>query len=98
MPVRLDPDESVVVGWRKIKGLGDTEHKVLEYLIEQRGRAVSREELYRLLFPAQRLASSHAELRGPVDTALWRFRKAIEPIPGEQHILSTQRNQGVRLG
>lgn len=98
VPVRLDPDESVVVGWRKIKGLGDTEHKVLEYLIEQRGRAVSREELYRLLFPAQRLASSQAELRGPVDTALWRLRKAIEPIPGEQHILSTQRNQGVRLG
>jgi hypothetical protein len=97
VPVRLDSDESIVVGWRKIRGLGDTEHKVLEYLVEQRGRAVSREELYRLLFPAQRLASSPAELRGPVDTALWRLRKAIEPIPGEQHIISTQRNQGIQL-
>jgi hypothetical protein len=96
--VRLDSDESIVVGWRKIHGLGDTERKVLEYLIEQHGRAVSREELYRVLFPAQRLSLSPAELRGPVDTALWRLRRAIEPIPGEQHIISTQRNQGVRLG
>jgi len=92
-----EAERSVTVGWHTIRGLSDTEWNILCYLYQQRGRAVPREDLYQALFPASPGSLSPLHYRGIVDTALWRLRKAIEPVPGEPMLIITERNQGIRL-
>lgn len=96
--VRLLPEtRSLQVGGRIVEGFGESEWRILRILYERRGQLVTREEIYRALFPRDLELGSLNLMRSVVDTALWRLRKAIEPVPQEPTLILTQRDQGVRL-
>ncbi len=96
--VRLLPEtRSLQVGGRIVEGFSESEWLILSLLYERRGQLVTREEIYRVLFPHDSERHGLELVRGVVDTALWRLRKAIEPVPQEPLLIVTQRDQGVRL-
>lgn len=95
--IRLAQGGMVIVGFRAVEGLSETESRILTHLLTQRPHLVSRDELYRQVFPNQE-ATGRGDLdRAPIDTALSRLRKALEPLPGESKLFVTQRNRGVRI-
>jgi hypothetical protein len=96
--VRLLPEtRSLQVGGRIVEGFSESEWLILRILYERRGQLVTRKEIYRALFPHDPELGSLNLMRSVVDTALWRLRKAIEPIPQDPTLILTQRDQGVRL-
>ncbi|HHY57788.1 MAG TPA: winged helix-turn-helix transcriptional regulator [Chloroflexi bacterium] len=103
--LRMDlSTDQAFLGERELSELTPTARRLLRYLYQQQGRAVSRAELY---FRAQRNlpeVPAGAELgfdgsedwTAQLDTALWRLRKQVEPDPRTPlYIITTA--TGVRL-
>jgi DNA-binding winged helix-turn-helix (wHTH) protein len=94
---------TVIVGWRRVEGLGPGHLGVLRYLLDHPGQLCSRKQLYKAYiesYPGEH-ADSEArpvEYAGVLDSALWRLRERIEPIPnGPQVLVETRKGQGVVL-
>jgi DNA-binding response OmpR family regulator len=106
-PPRFSFDEKtgqVTIGWRQITDLSPEERNLLGYLYKHRGKICPKRDLYLRayleLYP-QRKPSSEVvtpkDYEQLIDTAIWRLRKAIEPIPRTPLFVVTVKNQGIRL-
>lgn len=93
----------VTVGWQQIEDLSPVEHALLAYLYERRGEICSKRELYDAyltLYPERKPTGEiivRKDYEGLIDTALWRLRRAIEPVPDSPLLIETVKGRGIRL-
>jgi len=101
--IRPDTGE-VTVGWRQVTGLSKGQLAMLRYLSDHAGEFCSRKDLYRAYqkgydptYNEEKLLAS--DIRSVLDTALYRLREAIEPLPPRKRkvFFETKRDVGVRL-
>lgn len=93
----------VSLGGKYVEGLSETEFQVLNFLMENKGKIISKDQLYKINnpnFSSDRNSPGHmspVEYEGLIDTMLWRLRNKIEPDPREPIFIKTVRGRGVRF-
>lgn len=88
----LDNDARTVTVEGKTTRLSQNEWKLLTYLIENRSRTCTRDELSELL-----LVGEEVEGKGSLDVTVSRLRKKIEPNPSAPRYIITVRGRGYRF-
>lgn len=95
--------KSVMVGYRQVQELPETEWAILEYLYQHQERICTRDELYHKAHlstsgPTQnKKRFLPKEYEGALNNALLRLRQAIEPDPKDPLFVVTHRGKGVKL-
>lgn len=102
--VWLDPAAGqVTIGWRRVSGLSPGQFAILRCLSERAGGVCSRKLLYRAYQHAsnedyrEEDNLTELDITATLDSALYRLRNLIEPLPGASVLLETKKGQGVRL-
>ncbi len=100
--VAIDSAGAVTVGWRRIEGLGAGHLALLRHLLDRPGQLCPRRRLYTAYIEAYPDGRAEpdarpAEYASVLDSALWRLRSLIEPVPETPVLLETKKGQGVLL-
>ena len=85
------------VGERYIEHLPPLAFRLLDYLVQNRGKLCTREELARNLYPDELERDTTGSTDGRLDTIVTRLRKQIEPDPNNPRFVLTERGFGYRL-
>ena len=103
--LRMDGDRQRVLVGEYEADVTPQDMSILQYLYSRPGKVISREEIYyrgiykleEVPAPKTKLYEDPTTWTGLFDTALWRLRQAIEPIPGLPIYLVTVRGKGITL-
>lgn len=90
--VTVDLDRLSVVRDGEAVSLSPTEFKMLRFLVENRGRAISEEELLKTVWGLEEGAE-----RGYVRRYIWFLRQKLERDPTEPELIQTVRGFGYRM-
>jgi DNA-binding response OmpR family regulator len=94
--LRLDDDDTVWIGDRRIGDLGRQELALLCCLYKQAGQLVSRQTIVESVFDEQYRAGDE-NLESRINTLVRRLRVRIEPNPSRPRYIFTVKGRGYRL-
>ena len=92
--VTVDLDKLSVVRDGEAVSVSPTEFKMLRFLVENKGRAISEEELLKTIWGLEPLPGSE---RGNVRRYIWFLRQKLERDPTEPELIQTVRGFGYRM-
>jgi len=92
--VTVDLDRLSVVREGEAISLSPTEFKMLRFLIENKGRAISEEELLKTVWGLEPVPGSE---RGYVRRYIWFLRQKLERDPTDPELIQTVRGFGYRM-
>ncbi|MEK7809158.1 MAG: response regulator transcription factor [Chloroflexota bacterium] len=92
--VTVDLDRLSVVREGEAVSLSPTEFKMLRFLVENKGRAISEEELLKTVWGLEPVPGSE---RGYVRRYIWFLRQKLERDPTDPELIQTVRGFGYRM-
>lgn len=92
--VTVDLDKLSVVREGEAVSLSPTEFKMLRFLVENKGRAISEEELLKTIWGLEPMPGSE---RGYVRRYIWFLRQKLERDPTDPELIQTVRGFGYRM-
>jgi len=92
--VTIDLDRLSVVREGEAVSLSPTEFKMLRFLVENKGRAISEEELLKTVWGLEPVPGSE---RGYVRRYIWFLRQKLERDPTDPELIQTVRGFGYRM-